>query len=333
MNSRPNLFTYATNELSQDAFLCWLLSWADPQMKNVDESLYKSGQDFIRSLLNKAGIDPPGEIQKLEVKKQFQAIDVFVLINDEIALVIEDKVHSQNHSDQLKRYRKLIKEEFPKHQIAYIYLKTGDQSNYREVEEKGFATFTRMDLLAVLQRGKDVDNHIYRDFLSHLENMHESVEKFRSVSLDQWDWFCWTGFFIELQNNLGDGEWAYIPNPSGGFMGYWWHSRGNKYLLLEGNFDSKTPSRLCFKITVQDQKEQSKQRNEWHEVLSKAASDQGYSLSKPARFGKGTHMTAAVADGDFRKTDADRLLDLEATLNHLREAENFLESLIESSGR
>jgi len=26
----PNLFRFATSELSQDAFICWLASWADP---------------------------------------------------------------------------------------------------------------------------------------------------------------------------------------------------------------------------------------------------------------------------------------------------------------
>ena len=28
---KPNLFKYATSELSQDAFICWLLEWAKPQ--------------------------------------------------------------------------------------------------------------------------------------------------------------------------------------------------------------------------------------------------------------------------------------------------------------
>ena len=26
---RPNLFAFGRSELSQDAFLCWLLAWAD----------------------------------------------------------------------------------------------------------------------------------------------------------------------------------------------------------------------------------------------------------------------------------------------------------------
>jgi hypothetical protein len=29
----PNLFQFATKELSQDAFICWLLAWADENCK------------------------------------------------------------------------------------------------------------------------------------------------------------------------------------------------------------------------------------------------------------------------------------------------------------
>lgn len=38
---RPNLFTYATSELSQDAFICWLAAWADPKFKDADPALHQ----------------------------------------------------------------------------------------------------------------------------------------------------------------------------------------------------------------------------------------------------------------------------------------------------
>jgi hypothetical protein len=39
--NRPNLFSYATSELSQDAFICWLLSWASLEYKDVDGQLHQ----------------------------------------------------------------------------------------------------------------------------------------------------------------------------------------------------------------------------------------------------------------------------------------------------
>ncbi len=39
--SKPNIFKYATKELSQDAFIFWLLDHANPKYKNIDSQLKK----------------------------------------------------------------------------------------------------------------------------------------------------------------------------------------------------------------------------------------------------------------------------------------------------
>ncbi|MFD2933106.1 hypothetical protein [Spirosoma flavum] len=33
--TRPNLFTYATSELSQDAFICWLAAWVNSKSPTI----------------------------------------------------------------------------------------------------------------------------------------------------------------------------------------------------------------------------------------------------------------------------------------------------------
>ena len=93
------------------------------------------------------------------------------------------------------------------------------------------------------------------------------------------EWGCdgsrWTGFFLALQESLGDGKWGYVPNPSGGFMGFWWHWRGDKYLQLEED-------QLCFKIMVQEKADQAARWKEWHRVLMLAAQGCGLKLKRPA---------------------------------------------------
>lgn len=44
-----NLFNYATSELSQDAFICWLLSFAKQESK--DEKLKEVAQALIRKFI------------------------------------------------------------------------------------------------------------------------------------------------------------------------------------------------------------------------------------------------------------------------------------------
>ena len=42
----PNLFHYATSELSQDAFLCWMLAWA-MSTSTTKPSLKSSRPEFL----------------------------------------------------------------------------------------------------------------------------------------------------------------------------------------------------------------------------------------------------------------------------------------------
>ena len=50
--AKPNLFTYATSELSQDAMICWLLAWADPN-NSSNMQMYHIGVAFLNSLFEK----------------------------------------------------------------------------------------------------------------------------------------------------------------------------------------------------------------------------------------------------------------------------------------
>ena len=62
--NRPNLFTYATKELSQDALICWLIDWAGQNKgeSSEDEELRRCGLRFVSALLNhkRAEMDPIG---------------------------------------------------------------------------------------------------------------------------------------------------------------------------------------------------------------------------------------------------------------------------------
>ncbi len=321
----PNIFDFATSELSQDAFICWLLSWADRLNENSHKSLHQTGKAFLDALFNATNgkVTKPEQYEKIEVKKQYKNIDVLVIVNDTFAIIIEDKTNTQNHSDQLRRYFAQVEseEKVAKDKIAAIYLKTGDQASYREVEEAGYSVFGRRDLLNVLETGKSfgVDNSIFLDFHKYLLKIEEGIAGYESVPVANWQWSCWTGFFLELQKRLGEGSWDYVPNPSGGFMGFWWYWRDDKYLQLE-------MEKLCFKIEVEDESKQSARRNDWHAVLIEESVNAPLAISKPSRFGKGTYMTVAILDDDYRRTDSSGLLDIDATVSVLRQAQELLDS-------
>ena len=121
-------------------------------------------------------------------------------------------------------------------------------------------------------------------------------------------------------------DWQYVPNPTGGFLGLWWHFKTwndcTVYLQLEqGN--------LCLKIAVENSVNQSVRRNQWCARIMEEAKAQGRSeIVKPSRFGKGRYMTAAIVPSkDWLGAD-DAVLNEEAVVKRLRDYERFLDSCL-----
>jgi hypothetical protein len=109
--SRPNLFSFATSELSQDAVICWLAEWAKPEHWDADAMLHRLGTAFLRRLLAGHEHEVPQVIDSLRVKRQHRNIDVLIVVNNSVAICIEDKVRTREHSEQLERYVGLLREE------------------------------------------------------------------------------------------------------------------------------------------------------------------------------------------------------------------------------
>lgn len=323
----PNLFQFATGELSQDAFICWLVSWADPKYKKSHEALHQTALSLLDRFLELADVPKPIEYRSVEVEQQFEKIDVLIRLNSEIVVLVEDKTHTDQHSNQLTRYLEAVRTKYPNDLIAAIYFKTGDQSSYRAIEDAGFRPFRRHDFLSILEVGtaRGVQSDIFLDYFRQLQHLEKLVGSYATLPLIDWQLTelqrnCWTGFFIELQKRLGDGDWGFVPNRSGGFMGFWWHARGTRYLLLE-------QEKLCFKVEVEDKAQQAVRWDEWHAIVMTEAKEMELTLKRP-RFRAGMSMTVAVLEGDYRQVDDRGLLDLERTLAVLRKAEAMLDASV-----
>ena len=55
----PNLFDYATSELSQDAALCWSIAWADSRHAATDPAMHAIGRDLVASMFYAAKAEAP----------------------------------------------------------------------------------------------------------------------------------------------------------------------------------------------------------------------------------------------------------------------------------
>lgn len=339
--TRPNLFSFATSELSQDAFICWLAAWGHESCRSYDPALHELSHSFLRLLLgaaHKEGIgaaDLLRPIRTVVANRQEQSIDVVIEINNDWVLIIEDKTDTSEHSNQLERYRVIAETRWPKHARAYVFLKTGDQGSYKGLVEKGWGAVRRPELLALLREGsQSTANSIFQDFLSHLIRIERETKAFRSTKMagdkdwGNWERRAWQGFFLALDEHIEGGNWGYVPNARGGFMGYWWcftdvedaGSGVQLYLQLAG-------PQLTVKLHVSDKGRRRALRDKWWRILDKSPAFKKVGLARPNRLGFGKYMTVASKD-EYRVLGPDGLLDFNATVAGLAEVMQIKEQLV-----
>jgi len=325
---KPNIFEISTKELTQDGFFTWLLQWADPSNKQYNEDLNKCAILFVKMLIQKQ-ITGDLTINKVNAGRQRENIDIWAEVNDEYLIIIEDKTFTSEHSNQLKTYQKVAKKycEENKFKLICIYLKTGSEakSSLDIIAEKGYALVTRGELIEFFKKFK-INNEIFNDFIEKIVRLENAENAFEGEIVKNWDWNCWTGFYQYLDSQLNISNWRYVSNPSGGFLGIWWHFLKWKkyyvYLQIEqGN--------LCFKIG-DVYKNHSKARNEWFEILmDKAKKKNKNEIIKPIRFGSGTYMTVAIVKRENWLGEDNNVINKDKVIEKLMEYEKFLDYCLE----
>ncbi len=336
----PNLFSYATKELSQDAVICWLFEWA---AHDGASRLTQLGRHFVGSLLNHGRQGSKVVLKRgplnVEIHRQDNRIDVLARIEGKHVLLIEDKTDSEPHCDQLATYRSAVLSgqtslgSVSEDDLNAIYFKTGNQAlaTVRSIEnDSGYRVFNRVDFLSVLD-GYDGDNAILSDFKDHLASIEWQTQSFRkwrrADSERDRNWYAREGLYLELERRLFVANsdrpwrgWGYVPNPSGGFLGFWWVPAEMPddhcaYLQLEHE-------KLCFKVSAGDAstEEQDVLKWEWNERIT----GQHERVVSPPRMRRGGTMTVAVHEDGWARYDDEGVLSLDRTVEVLREAEQVL---------
>ena len=310
---KNNLFYYATKELSQDAFICWLSSYALDEADNSDKELVNCAKNFIGELLEK-GIESDIDIERvhlINVERQVENIDVLLTVKyleKTYKIIIEDKIHSSEHDNQLERYKNLIENESI--HLICIYYKTGFQSNLSEVDKAGYKLFNRNDVLNLLQKCKS-ENAILNNYREYWENFDEISQSYKNRLLEDWpDWQAVNGFYDEMQTRLiKEGLWAgygYVSNKSGGFWGLWYginddtiEKNGNVkaavYLQIETVWN-KIKSRYDYRICVKLENKTGDKSDEDMNIIKYKiiAIQEEYGFKKPSNLRNGAYMTIGL---------------------------------------
>lgn len=346
MNDKPNIFKYATKELSQDAVICWLIDWAGRQggQDEEDKALHECGRRFVKALLAEHGARLDGAIEKIEIRQQDHSIDVLARINDYV-LLIEDKTSTGDHSGQLKRYYEAVAEgktglgEVGEKNLFPIFLKTGNQSLAadRGIEEsmetgRSYKIFNRKEFLEKVLNHYEGSNPILMDFRAYLQAWEDDANSFKDWKEGErtrWSWNAWQGFLRHLEEKLTHcNGWGYVPNPQGGFLGLWWSVNdiegGKIYLQLEIVTGKPDVQKLCFKVAVGNEEDRGAMKDKWRKLVRDAG---GEAIELP-RTRSGLTMTIALWKESWLAF-SDGALDLDKTSANLKKAEEVLAKAID----
>jgi len=319
----PNLFSIATSELSQDAFLAWLIQWANPGLASSFPDLHEAGKAFVIDLLS-PHLTPSEKINKVEVRRQWEKIDVCAEVNNSYFIIIEDKVTTGEHSNQLDAYRKIAAKYCEeKHlQLVCVYLKTGSEclAISRRLEGRKWKTYYRYQFLKLLESNL-TQNNIYNDFKENLRRIEKSEAEFTSKSFELWNSSDWIGFYRKLDDEGILKSWFFVNNSKGGFWNAiirdekYLHENHPVYLQIEQGL-------LCFKIGDVNENRISK-RNGLHRLLVSFGSED-LPIFRPSRFGNGSSMTAASIPQSIWIQHSGGIVDIQATIQRIK---NYLKLL------
>ena len=190
VEQHPNIFEYATKELSQDAVICWLLDWAQPSMKCLDEGMHEAGQIFLQSLLDlfeeKKNILILDSLKSIEIKQQDERADVTAALefgsDEKYCLLIEDKTGTSENSEAMTNYLKDKETTFGKGKVLPVYFKTHLQSDLTGVSDIGYKYYGLEDFLCALCEGEEKvgnRNLIYSQCLEYFKDLYKKYKGYK----------------------------------------------------------------------------------------------------------------------------------------------------------
>ncbi|MDO5010790.1 MAG: PD-(D/E)XK nuclease family protein [Intestinibacter bartlettii] len=315
---KPNIFNYAKSELTNDAIICWMLDWA-----NSEDERYKNlSQDIIRLFTKNEDLD----VKFVKIKKQYKNIDVLVEVNNSEVIVIEDKVKTSPHSNQLEKYKDTIDNEevYKNYNKHYIYYKVGNESQNNGVEQAGYTRVRRDEILNIIKKYRDLNNDLLNDYIDYLESIETPSNMYKTEDdINKWCWETWEGYYNHLEDSIKKGYWHYVSNPKGGFLAFIWNCEEYKYVKdnkeinyyiypqiesNSGNSEGKK-TKLTFKLECKDTAYRKELRENIYERLEKLLKGHVsvHNLKKP-KFRNALHMTIIEINNINTRTELEEII-------------------------
>ena len=255
-----NLFDFATKELSQDAFLRWLL-------ENFNDPVVGIASKKLLSEMIKLFPDQPLDIDKItEVKTWAQyknmdvGADVYVGQNKVATFVIEDKTNSSEHN-QLEKYDGEIdkwNDQKYKYRIFYKTQFVGNEERERITKNNKWKIMDIEAISSIFSEFTNSDNLVLKYYSLHVKKVLSDLSDLPNINdAENWNFNQAASYFKKkvLVSNVLDKYKNRIATEDGTYLGRYISLR--VYLKLDNEkyldrFGSKSnnfwDSNLCYPL-------------------------------------------------------------------------------------
>lgn len=273
LKKENNIFSFANKELSQDAFLCWLIN----NFNSSNSELREISKKFLQ-LIFKKKYNKEIPIKSVDVIKQYKNIDVLIIVNVHYFIILEDKILTIEHDRQINRYSKILEQDktyknIKNKDIIAVYYKMFDENDNHEVR------ITRDDMYLFFLN-IHTDNYLLNDYKKYIYYLKEMLCKEHKIK----DWNNVTGYYDKFifdfnnSNNYDDNKKARKSIVRGSIYIDWYKINylksktmniENIYLSLNFNNDTYRISILGSKIQNYNKNERKKINEELNQYVKK----------------------------------------------------------------
>ncbi len=203
-----NLFDYATSELSQDAFLCWLLENYDCE----NDTVKNAALALLGKMTELDDCTTPGAVTKLKTERQvtekypnpdadkegepktircvFDIVVTFQYNNEEHALLIEDKIFSSASNKQLEIYPDAFqkKEEYCRKKPHFVIYKTDIKPLLQEEQDmkQWKKCFYIENIYSFFDKQQKSDCFLLEQYKEHIKNLYNITKDYQKTPMKSW---------------------------------------------------------------------------------------------------------------------------------------------------
>lgn len=151
----PNIFSALAvqrKEIRHSNFIGYLLDpnethqLNDLVLRRALRDIFNESKNNLRSIFDADDVD----YSNVEIRREWRNIDILIILKEDV-VVIENKVDSVDHSNQLDKYKKIADKSFNGKKIHFVYLTPFGESPQEEASSENYINYSYEKISKIIE--------------------------------------------------------------------------------------------------------------------------------------------------------------------------------------